>query len=153
VALTTIDAVSETQIIWTFDQTDEGNTAAGDSGGPGYLDTGGKLQIASITSGGTTENSELGDVSFNTRVDAFADWVNAILDRGIDTGDDTGQPEDQPPIVEPPPADDNPPTDGHPPVVPPIEPPGSWHPPVHRPGPVRHPGPMHHPGPARRPGS
>ena len=76
VGTTTIDSVTDTLVSWTYDDPSEANTAAGDSGGPGFLDLDGELFIACITSGGTQLDSSLGDFAFNTRVDAYADWID-----------------------------------------------------------------------------
>jgi hypothetical protein len=35
--------------------------------------------VASVTSGGTEPDSILGDFAFNTRVDAFADWIDLTI--------------------------------------------------------------------------
>ena len=64
----------------------EVNTAPGDSGGPSFI--GGV--IAAITSGGVSTpadvdpftNSSFGEFSFNTRVSAFADWIDEIVSAG-----------------------------------------------------------------------
>lgn len=77
--ITTIDDVTTTQIIWEFDNSDEANTAPGDSGGPGFLEVEGELFIASITSSGTQPDAGLGDIATNTRVDAFVDWITMIV--------------------------------------------------------------------------
>ena len=100
VGMTTIDEVTETLVSWTFDDESEANTAAGDSGGPGYLDIDGDLFVASVTSGGTEPDSILGDFAFNTRVDAFAGWIDSTIAVS-------------PPAPEPPssPGTDQPPTD------------------------------------------
>ncbi len=74
--MTTIDEVTDTLVSWTFDDESESNTAAGDSGGPGYIDIDGDLFVACITSGGTEPDSILGDFAFNMRVDAFAGWID-----------------------------------------------------------------------------
>ena len=74
--VTTIDEVTDTLVSWVFDDASEMNTAAGDSGGPGFIDIDGDLFVACITSGGTEPDSILGDFAFNTRVDAFADWID-----------------------------------------------------------------------------
>ncbi len=86
---TTIEEVGDTLISWTFDSDGESNTAHGDSGGPGFLEVDGVLEIASITSGGSEINSILGDAAFNTRVDAFATWLDdSILGNTGNTTDD-----------------------------------------------------------------
>ncbi|NND98943.1 MAG: trypsin-like serine protease [Pirellulaceae bacterium] len=77
--LTTIDEVSAFLVTWVFDDPAEMNTAPGDSGGPGFLTRDGQLVIASVTSGGTEQDASLGDVAFNTRVDAFADWIDMTV--------------------------------------------------------------------------
>jgi len=75
-----IDEVTATEILWTFDDPEEANSAPGDSGGPGFLEIEGELYVASITSGGTLPDAAVGDMAFNTRVDAFADWIDAVLE-------------------------------------------------------------------------
>ncbi len=89
VGITTIDDVSDTLVNWTFDDDSETNTAAGDSGGPGYIEIDGELFIACVTSGGTTADSSLGDIAFNTRVDAFASWVDETLSPSTDSKNDS----------------------------------------------------------------
>ena len=79
VGITTIDEVTDTLVSWIFDDESETNTTAGDSGGPGYIDIDGNLFVASVTSGGTNLDSSLGDFAFNTRVDAFADWIDLVV--------------------------------------------------------------------------
>lgn len=88
VGVTIIDEVTETMVNWYFDDPSEANTASGDSGGPGFLDVSGDLFVASITSGGTDPDSLLGDFAFNTRVDAYADWIDANLVDADDPDDE-----------------------------------------------------------------
>ena len=76
---TTIDEVTATLVNWEFDDPNETNTAPGDSGGPGYLEIDGDSFIACITSGGTEPDAGLGDLAFNTRVDAYADWIDDTI--------------------------------------------------------------------------
>lgn len=76
---TTIEEVTATLVLWTFDDPEEANTAPGDSGGPGFLEIAGVLCIACITSGGTEEDAGLGDMAFNTRIDAYASWLDGII--------------------------------------------------------------------------
>ncbi|TWU47991.1 S1 family peptidase [Rubripirellula reticaptiva] len=103
VGITTIDDVTATVIEWLYDDPSEANTASGDSGGPGFLFVDGEPFIASITSGGSVFDSTLGDVAFNTRVDAFADWIDITLLEAVptDTSDpapsepDTNSPSDE----------------------------------------------------------
>lgn len=61
---------------WTFDS-GEANTAAGDSGGPAFYDSGGQRYISGITCGGDG-NAEFGTMSFNTRGDLIKAWVDSI---------------------------------------------------------------------------
>ena len=82
-----IDEVTTTLIVWEFDDQSESNTAPGDSGGPGFLEVEGDLLIASITSGGSLPDAGLGDIAFNTRVDYYADWIDADL-ANLDDPDD-----------------------------------------------------------------
>lgn len=82
-----IDVVTDTLVSWEFDNEDESNTAPGDSGGPNFLEINGIFQIASITSGGSELDAGLGDIAFNTRVDAFQDWIDDTIDAGLDPPD------------------------------------------------------------------
>ncbi len=97
---TTIDEVTATLVNWEFDDPTETNTAPGDSGGPGYLEIDGDSFIACITSGGTEPDAGLGDLAFNTRVDAYADWIDdTILFSMLPTDDgptDDGPTDDEP---------------------------------------------------------
>jgi hypothetical protein len=90
VGVTTIDDVTDTLVSWIFDDLSEANTAAGDSGGPGYIDIDGELYIACITSGGTEADSSLGDFAFNTRIDAFANWIDDTI--AFSSQPDEGEP-------------------------------------------------------------
>ena len=94
VGQTPIDEVTNTEINWNFDHANEANTAPGDSGGPAFLNIGGEYVVAGVTSGGTLDNAGLGDYSFDVRVDAFANWIDAVLEGGIN-GVDTEDPTDQ----------------------------------------------------------
>lgn len=76
---TSIDRVSSTLISWDFDNNSESNTAPGDSGGAGFINVGGINYLAGVTSGGTLDNAGLGDNSFDTRVDAYAAWIDSIV--------------------------------------------------------------------------
>ncbi len=79
VGTTPIDGVTSKLITWDFDNKSESNTAPGDSGGPAFKTVGGVAYVAGVTSGGTLEGAGLGDHSFDTRVDAYATWIDAIL--------------------------------------------------------------------------
>ena len=78
VGQTAIDEVTQTHVSWNFDSHNESNTAPGDSGGPAFLEFAGKLVVAGITSGGDGEAGQLGDFSFDTRVDTLADWIDSV---------------------------------------------------------------------------
>jgi len=79
VGQTPIDNVSATVISWNFD-VGESNTAPGDSGGPSFVTINGERFIAGITSGGDGNPHQVGDHSFNTRIDAFASWITAQIE-------------------------------------------------------------------------
>ncbi|MGB7323603.1 MAG: hypothetical protein WBD31_01940, partial [Rubripirellula sp.] len=80
-----------------YDDPSEANTARGDSGGPGFLFIEGESFIASITSGGSVFDSSLGDVAFNTRVDAFADWIDVTLLETVATDPNESDPSESDP--------------------------------------------------------
>lgn len=75
---TPIDSVSTRLISWRLDHLRESNTAPGDSGGPAYLNVAGVYYVAGVTSGGTQSNAGYGDLSFDTRVDAYASWIESV---------------------------------------------------------------------------
>ena len=79
VGTTPIDEVSRTLISWNFDNNSESNTAPGDSGGPAFLTVNGVLSLAGVTSGGDSATAGIGDHSFDTRVDAYASWIDSIV--------------------------------------------------------------------------
>jgi secreted trypsin-like serine protease len=81
VGTTPIDGVSATLITWNFDNNNESNTAPGDSGGPAFLDVGGQLHVAGVTSAGSP-SAAIGSTSYDTRVDAYQDWIDAIVSNG-----------------------------------------------------------------------
>ncbi len=77
--------------------TAEVNSVGGDSGGPNFISVDGQLQIAGIVSGGNDLgsdydilvgiNSSFGEVSHDTRISYFADWIDNIA--GTQNGSDT----------------------------------------------------------------
>ena len=77
---TTLDIVTPTYLKWNFEnkQPVESNTAPGDSGGPQFITVNGVLTVASITNGGSLDSAGYGDVSYNTRVDAIAAWIDQV---------------------------------------------------------------------------
>ena len=79
VGTTPIDEVSRTLILWNFDNNSESNTAPGDSGGPAFLTVNGVVFVAGVTSGGDSATAAIGDHSFDTRVDAYASWIDSIV--------------------------------------------------------------------------
>ncbi len=48
-------SISATNVV-CFDQSDGNGTCYGDSGGPSFIDVGGRLEVAALTSGGTVES-------------------------------------------------------------------------------------------------
>ena len=86
VGTTPIDGVEATILTWTFDNNSESNTAPGDSGGPAFLEVDGILHLAGITSGGDQPDAGIGDHSFDTRVDVFQDWIDAIVEDTTEGG-------------------------------------------------------------------
>jgi secreted trypsin-like serine protease len=79
VGTTPIDRISSTLIHWSFDNNSESNTAPGDSGGPAFIDVGGTLFVAGVTSGGEKLDASIGDQSYDTRVDVYQAWIDSIV--------------------------------------------------------------------------
>ena len=81
VGTTELETVDSDLIWWLFDGNGESNTAPGDSGGPAFVDRGGELLLAGVTSGGTGNAWNIGqqDRSYDVRVDAFTGWIDDIL--------------------------------------------------------------------------
>ncbi len=75
---TEVHQVDEYRIFWRFDGEGESNTCFGDSGGPAYVDLGNGPRLVGITSGGTRNDCAPGDLSFDTRVDIFLDWLTEV---------------------------------------------------------------------------
>ena len=89
VGTTPIDGVEESLITWRFDNENESNTAPGDSGGAAFLTINEQYYLAGITSGGDRWDAGFGDNSFDTRVDAFADWIDANTETEAEDGTET----------------------------------------------------------------
>ena len=104
----TVDAITETEFSWSFDDPTESNAAPGDSGGPVFVDTGEALLLAGIVSSGTTSDAGLGDINFNMRVDAFEEFITDTINETQIVIDDVVEPEEE---VEEDVAEDEPPTD------------------------------------------
>lgn len=79
VGTTPIDDVTQTLVKWRFDNNSESNTAPGDSGGPAFVTVNGELFVAGVTSGGSQSNAGIGDNSFDTRVDAYENFIDSIV--------------------------------------------------------------------------
>ena len=77
VGQTELEFVTNHHIAWNFDSHQEANTAPGDSGGPAFVNAGGQMLIAGVTSGGSGDPHTLGDYSFDTRVDVHAAWIDS----------------------------------------------------------------------------
>lgn len=88
--MTPIDIVTATFVKWNFDNVPapnkESNTAPGDSGGPQFANVGGILTLVSVTSGGRKANASFGDLSYNTRVDVAAAWIDMLIAGGTPPG-------------------------------------------------------------------
>lgn len=79
--------------------TAEVNSVGGDSGGPNFISVDGQLQIAGLVSGGNDIgaaydivpgiNSSFGEISHDTRVSYFADWIDNITGSSTTTSTST----------------------------------------------------------------
>jgi hypothetical protein len=90
VGTTPLDFVTVRLIGWDFDDPGESNTAPGDSGGPVLVWQDGQYYVAGVVSGGELEDGRLGDRAYNTRVDAYAAWLDAMMEGDLLGDDDHG---------------------------------------------------------------
>ena len=78
VGTTKLEELTFQHLRWRIDDHSEANTAPGDSGGPAIVYRKGKGFIAGVTSGGRGAH-QLGGTSFNVRVDANIQWIQAVM--------------------------------------------------------------------------
>lgn len=74
---TRIDGVTPTLLAFAFQTRGEANIASGDSGGPAIVQVAGVNHVAGIAMGHTVGSSALGDTAYETRVDAYASWIDS----------------------------------------------------------------------------
>lgn len=84
VGTTPLEKVTNTRIRWVFNEPTDSNTGHGDSGGPAFIQRDGTYYVAGVTSGGTKFDARQGDHSFDTRVDAFQTWIDAVMNGEFD---------------------------------------------------------------------
>lgn len=78
---TVLERITSTTLEWTFER-DESDTAPGDSGGPAFIDVGGVLAVAGITSLGIAPRGRFGrfgTMSIDTRVDTIVPWIDSVV--------------------------------------------------------------------------
>ncbi len=112
---TLLDEVTNLHLNWSFDSHNESNTAPGDSGGPAFINVSGNYLIAGVTSGGDGDAHSLGDNSFDTRIDVFANWIDSVVGDTAPSPDPTPNPDPVPdptPNPEPTPDPEPGPIDG-----------------------------------------
>ncbi len=97
--VTPLDFVTTRIIGWDFDDPEEANTAAGDSGGPVLIEQDGVFYVAGVISGGDKADGSLGDRSYNTRVDAYQNWIDTMLFGDLANDDDHGDGFNNPTLV------------------------------------------------------
>lgn len=73
-----VDNVESQIFQWTFESAFENNSDPGDSGSPLFITVNGVDYVIGVVSGGIDPSAGLGDVSTNTRVDAYLDWIQGI---------------------------------------------------------------------------
>ncbi len=78
IGYTPLDGLTDHLVTWNFDDASESDTGPGDSGSPVYVFKNGVAYVAAVVSGGTDPNGGLGDLAYNTRVDAYIPWIESI---------------------------------------------------------------------------
>lgn len=81
------NTISGTNVV-CFDQRDGNGTCYGDSGGPSFVDVGGSLEVAAITSGGTVESC-LDGFDIQTAVAGELEFIDMIMGNAPDPTDPT----------------------------------------------------------------
>lgn len=84
VGTTPLEKLTPTRLRWIFDSPTDSNTGHGDSGGPAFIKVGNTYYVAGITSGGTKKNAGKGDRAFDTRVDAYQNWIDNVMNGALD---------------------------------------------------------------------
>ncbi len=79
--------ISGTNVV-CFDQRDGNGTCYGDSGGPSFVDVGGSLEVAAITSGGTVKSC-LDGFDIQTAVSGELEFVDLIMGNAPDPTEPT----------------------------------------------------------------
>jgi secreted trypsin-like serine protease len=84
----TADATISGANVVCFDQRDGNGTCYGDSGGPSFVDVGGSLEVAAITSGGTVESC-LDGFDIQTAVAGELEFIDMVMGNAPDPTDPT----------------------------------------------------------------
>lgn len=82
-ALTKVERVSATQLIWKLDSNTEGTFAPNDLGAPVLKLVGSSYQILGVGSAHSTNTSKIGDTSYSTRTDLYVGWINKTLNPAL----------------------------------------------------------------------
>jgi len=97
------DASIMAQNVVCFDQRDGNGTCYGDSGGPSFVDVGGMLEVAAITSGGTVESC-LDGFDIQTSVAGELEFIDAAISGALEPPAPE-EPDPTPPVEPEPVAD------------------------------------------------
>lgn len=76
VGTNTISEVTTEFVKWEYDGFGESNAVPGDSGAPVFVGS----EVAAVHTASSTVDNGIGDISFNTRVDTYADWLDDPYD-------------------------------------------------------------------------